>query len=222
MSTFGLAVNRSSRGGKTRFAPFVPSIPLAFTPLAALTGNPPLIEEPREWGGPFDATGLMSMGVGYVGGACRGRNRGGRAVWDGARESGNCSCGGIVCDVCRSKSEVVVLVFDARQGSLLKDSPGLSVPGHTQSHEDGRAAGAKGGIWCEGGCPCSYPFLIAVGGQWWWPRSFLEMEIFAFLMFSTLARRDRPNKTNLQPEPEFRRSTCLVRGCIVIWTRGRQ
>ena len=140
------------------------------------------------------------MGVGYVGGACRGRNRGGRAVWDGARESGNCSCGGIVCDVCRSKSEVVVLVFDARQGSLLKDSPGLSVPGHTQSHEDGRAAGAKGGIWCEGGCPCSYPFLIAVGGQWWWPRSFLEMEIFAFSMFSTLARRDRPTK------PTFSRS----------------
>jgi hypothetical protein len=30
--------------------------------------------------------------------------------------------------------------------------------------------------------------LIAVGGQWWAPRSFLEMEIFAFLMFSTLAR----------------------------------
>lgn len=65
--------------------------------------------------------------------------------------------------------------------------------------------------------------LIAEGGQWWAPRSFLEMEIFAFLMFSTLARRaNKANQTTLQPEPEFRRSTCLVRGCIVIRTGGRQ
>ena len=128
----------------------------------------------------------------------------GRSVWDEARESGNCSCGGIVCDVCRSKSEVVVLVFDARQGSLLKDSPGLSVPGHTQSHEDGRAAGSTGGIWgARGVVLVPVLVLIAEGGQWWAPRSFLEMEIFAFLMFSTLARRDRPTKPTLSRSLNF-------------------
>jgi hypothetical protein len=30
----------------------------------------------------------------------------------------------------------------------------------------------------------------------------------------------KANQTKLQPEPEFRRSSCLVRGCIVIWTGG--
>jgi len=49
-------------------------MPLAFTPFAALTGPAPLTEEPREWGGPLDATGLMSIVVGHVGAAYRGRS----------------------------------------------------------------------------------------------------------------------------------------------------
>ena len=64
--------------------------------------------------------------------------------------------------------------------------------------------------------------LIAVGGQWWGPRSFLEMEIFAFFDVFDVGEARQANQTTLQPEPEFRRSTCLVRGCIVIWTGGRQ
>jgi hypothetical protein len=55
-------------------------------PFTAFTGTPPLTEEPREWGGPFDATGLMAMAmamdVGHVGAACRGKYRGGRFVSD--------------------------------------------------------------------------------------------------------------------------------------------
>ena len=45
---------------------------LAFAPFAAVTGPPPLREEPLEWGGPLDATGLMSMVAGLVGAAYRG------------------------------------------------------------------------------------------------------------------------------------------------------
>jgi hypothetical protein len=109
-----------------------------------------------------------------------------------------------VCDVCRSKSEVVVSVFDARQGSLLKDSLGLSVLGHKSSHEDGRSSRFQGRNLGRGGLSLVLVLvLIAVGGQWWGPRSFLEMEIFAFLMFSTLARRDRPTKPHLSRSLNF-------------------
>jgi len=48
------------------FIPFIPFIPF--------TEAPPLIEEPRAWGGPFDATGLIAMGVGHGGAAFRGKS----------------------------------------------------------------------------------------------------------------------------------------------------
>jgi hypothetical protein len=96
MSTFGLALIKSSRCGKTRGLPFAVAMPLpfGFVPVSVLIGPPTLTTEvDREWGGPFDAAGLILK---YAAEASRGTRPGySRCSWR-CRETSSWKSGGLL------------------------------------------------------------------------------------------------------------------------------